>query len=287
MENKDVLSVHIMKQFIKSGGYRSLKIAEEKKKRVVKGVKRHLLESELRRQEFSRFGLVAKFTVQRDYRWDYHELNQYLADLGLLIPVATLLPDKALKNLEVLDMVSDFQLPVKSYTFRPYFNKLGKEINAFHDKLLEPYNHLELDMYLNIFDATQRELDGCLDNYEAVKNEILTCSTFAEKKKLKYEYGSMSLSENKEGYNINEIVNEYGIDFLIEYGRPNMNKLQDFILRGTISQQEVYQFRKDVTAEDKDLKFTLMRIEDEHKQLQMLSNQRVRASLAYDARKYA
>lgn len=63
-----------------------------------------------------------------------------------------------------------------------------------------------------------------------------------------------------------------------------MDKLNEFILQGTITQSEVYQFRKDITFEDKGMKFTLMTIEDEQKQLQMLRSQTLRASLAVDAK---
>ncbi|MFS0752974.1 hypothetical protein [Oceanobacillus sp. 1P07AA] len=280
----NIKSVTLMETFIKSGGYRSLKFAKLKKDKIVNEVKNHLKDSELKRHEFSRYGLVAKFAMNRDFKWDYIGLNDYLADLGLLIPVAKMLPDKELKAEEVYERIKDFELPRKSYSLKPSFNKDGKNYNTFNEEELEIYEQLNLDMLLNVFDAAKRDVLGCEEHYESIKQEIMSCGVLQDKKKIKYAFGSLSLSLKKEGYDINSIEGEYGIDFLINYTKPDMNKLNEFILQGTITQGEVFQFRKDVTSEDKEMKFTLMEIEDEHKQIQMLSSRSLKASLARDAR---
>lgn len=273
------IAADIMKKYVESGGYRTLKFSEEKKKRLVSNVEKHLRNSESKRHEFPRYGLVAKYTVKRDYFWDYAGLNEYLADLGLLIPVATLLPDKQLKKLDVLDDVVSYQLPVKEYSVRPNFNKKGKELNAYGEDAFDHFADMKLNMLLSMFDATQKELKHSQEYYENMKRQILSCPVLRQEKKVMYEYGSLSLIAKKEGYDIQAIAEDFGVDFIIEYGKPNMEKLQNFILQGTITQQEVYQFRKDVTSEDKGFSFTLMTLEDEQKQLELLSNRTLEASL--------
>lgn len=280
-------SINVMKEFIERGGYRDLKAAEKKKESVIKGVRNHLKDSELRREEFSRYGLVAKFTQQRDYLWDYEGLNDYLADLGLLIPVAKLLPGEKLKKMGIYNEMEKYELPVTTYTFKPYFNKLGKEANAVDKEEFKVYDSLHLDMLLNIFGAANRELNGCKEEYSEIKEMAMSCPVLKRNKKIDYQYGSMSLIPQKGGYNIIKIVEDRGIDFLISCSKPDMDKLNEFILKGTITQKEVYQFRKDVTQTDKELKFTLMEIESETKQLQMLSSRNLKASKAIDRRKKA
>lgn len=275
----NVLSALKMEEFIKKGGYRSLKLAKEKKKRLVSGVRKHLQDSESKRHEFSRFGLVAKFSVRRDYQWDYIALNEYLYNLGLLPHVAKLVSDKELKKLDVYEELQDYRLPVMNRYVKPYFNKAGKAINQFNEETLDVYEQMHLDMLLTVFEAHHNDLKYAEDKYNKLKQDIMDCKTLQEKKKVKYEYGSISLVNEKEGYDIPAVAKDYGIDFLILNSQPDMSKLQKFILKGTISQSEVYQFRKDVTAEHKPLKFTLMKLEDEQKQIQMLSDQAVRASL--------
>lgn len=271
----------LMKEYVENGGYRALKLAKAKKDKIVSAVNKHLQHSEYKRHEFPKFGLVAKYTVKRDYEWDYEGLNDYLNDLGLLIPVAKLFPDSHLKRLELLDEVKDYQLPIKKYSLRPYFNKAGKAINRVASETLNVYDQMALDMLLTVFDAHQRELKFAEEDYELLKQAMLKCPELQEKKTVKYEYGSLSLLPVKEGYDVLAIAKDFGIDFLIQYSKPDMKKLQQFILRGTITQKEVYQFRKDVTSEDKGLTFTLMKLEDEHKQLQMLSDITLQSSLNY------
>lgn len=127
------------------------------------------------------------------------------------------------------------------------------------------------------------QVKGLKGEYEHLKRKLMRLPEIQKIQSLPkdmrvpipHKYGSLSLVANSAKYNIPAIYNYIGEWLLIEYGKPNSELLERFILNGTISKKDIDQFK---TLKDIRLDFTVMTLEDEKKMLDMLDDKNKRAA---------
>lgn len=273
-KNKKSPAAELMEQFIEDGKYPELNQSKEKIKKLTTSVKSFLQDSESKRHEFKEFDLVGRFTAKKVYETDLIRLNEYLYDVGLLLQVAEI-DNKVIKSNELyLDMIQDFRL-LDTYFIKPNFNKLGKELNKLSPSFqLAESGINDLVEQLATLKPRVKELKS---EYEHLKRKLLRLPEFqnliSNPKKVRepipHKFGSLSLVANQPKYDIPAIYDYIGEWMLIEYGKPNTELLERFILNGTISKKDIEQFRKVV---DIKLEFSVMTLEDEKKIFEILDS---------------
>lgn len=273
--NQPSIAASLIETFIEEGYYPELKQSEGKLKKLSSSIREQLKSSEVKRHEFTKHGLVGRFIAKKVYETDYLALNEYLYDVGLLLQVAEI-DNKAIQsNFLYLDMIQEFKLEDTFYV-KPNFNKVGKELNKLPDSFVisEDCAIDELASQIATLKPRVKELKN---DYERLKWKLINLPEFVQmmhlpkekREPIPHKYGSISLVANQPRYNIPVIYEYIGEWLLIEYGKPNSELLERFILNGTISKKEIDQFK---TVKTIDLEFSVMTLEDEEKFLTMLDN---------------
>lgn len=272
---KKSVAAELMEKFIDDGKYPELKQAEGKIKKLTSSVKQRLETSELKRHVFKDFNLVGRFTAKKIYETDYIKLNEYLYDIGLLLQVSEI-DNKAIQTNELyMDMIKDFKLPETFYV-KPNFNKLGKELNKVPASF-EITDQWEINDMVRQLAILKPQVKELTKEYERLKQilmrlpeiEHLSSLPKHQRESIPFKFGSLSLVSNQQKYDISAVYDYIGEWILIEYGKPNSDLLEQFILNGTISKKDIDQFR---TMIDIRLDFSVMSLEDEKKILEMLDN---------------
>ncbi|MFD1736204.1 hypothetical protein ACFSCX_06455 [Bacillus salitolerans] len=270
----------LMENYITSGGYREKKQVElhlkgDKKKGILgaQDQLRHCLKDhDSKRFEYVDLNLVAKFVTKRVYNWDYESLHEYLDDLGLF-PLVAKIDNKALKDdLATMDMLEDFRLP-STYYIKPSLNKLGKavvEVSAAEFRSLGEGELLKTIKNLKVLYERQTQI------YEDLKSGMMQCDILQSEKKVEHEYGSVSLIENTQEYDMMEIYQHFGSDFLLKYSKVDNSLLDSYVFQGTIKSSEIEQFR---TLHDVRLDFVVMALDVEQKILAQQQKRRILTSL--------
>ncbi|MDC3424364.1 hypothetical protein NC797_07570 [Aquibacillus sp. 3ASR75-11] len=254
----------IMEGLIENGTYPTIKNLKHRDQTIKKTMENKLKDSDSKRHEFKKHGLVAKFVSKKISEIDYEGLNEYLYNLGLLVPIVKIDHKKVKKNLFIYDQLKAYQFQPTSYV-KPNFNKKGKSLNSPAPFEVDDWKMSDLALTLN---RLKPELEYHNELYDKAKSQMLQCPELQQQRKLVHEYGSVSLVDNDPLYDVVAINEEMGEDILIKYGKPNEEKVQNFILKGTLTKADIDQFK---TMVDIRLDFTVMSLEAEKRMLEMLN----------------
>lgn len=263
----NMTAADIMQELVEGGMYIQLKTKERQLEQIRNVVKEELINSEVKRHEFKKQGMVAKFVPKKVNRIDTTALNTYLDDLGYLKKVVELDHSLLKDNLFMAEQLMDYKVP-GDCTVVPYFNKIGKQLLKSTDTISEG----TIKEHLLNFNMINKEYKQLEEKYESVKLEMQLCSVLKEHRKLSYKYGSVIIKENKPKYENEEIYKDFGSDVLIEYGKPNTEKLNELMLKGSIKKSDLEQFKH---IENVRLDFVIMSLEDENKQVNALRAKRI------------
>lgn len=268
---KNPNAAEIMQQLMEKGIYPSLKNVESRINSIKKTMQKQLSDSEANRHEYTRFNIVAKFVQNKISEIDYRGLNEYLHDIGLLVPVLKMDHKEIKKDELIFETLAAYRYDPTNYV-KPNFNKKGKELNkpSHFDPEEWGIDHL-VGTYVNLVP----QLDNYQREYEMAKKLMLQCNELRQEKKIPHEYGSVSLVANEPTYDIQSIYKDFGEDMLIQYGKPDSDKLQYFIQKGVITKNEIDQFK---TVVDIRLDFVMMNLDTEKQMLSMLQNRTIQTS---------
>lgn len=268
----------LIETFIEEGFYPDLKHTEGKIKIITSSMKERLQESESKRHVFTKYNLVGRFVAKRIYEVDVISLNEYLYDLGLLNQVCEIDNKKIKTNELYMAIIEPFKLKDTFY-IKPNFNKTGKELIRIEDFAVN--DSWSLDDMASSMAVLKPQLKDLEYKYEQLKRAILKTEEMQKlmvrpkREPIPHKYGSLSLLANPPRYDISAIYDYIGEWMLIEYGTPNSERLEQFILNGTITKKEIDQFK---TVRDIRLDFSVMSLEDERRILEMLDNKNMIAA---------
>ncbi|MBO0961405.1 hypothetical protein J1P26_16995 [Neobacillus sp. MM2021_6] len=249
-----------MEEFIESGSYKHLKIVSSEKEAINKNIYQHLIDSESKRHEIGN-NLVAKFIPKKIYHYDYPGLNEYLYDRGLLQKLIKLSSSDLKKNQQMLDLFEPFA-DTPSYYTKPSFNKVGREFVKIEE-------HPDLQLTLEEASTRKRHNMICLrkaqKEYETLKREMGFCQKLIAEGKMNHKYGSITRVQKPFIYNPKEIMDKLAIKQLIEYGKPDVGRLMEYVYKGFISKSELESFRQLI---DIQLTFVILDLDEEARILQ-------------------
>jgi hypothetical protein len=273
-ESKILTAVELFQPFFLST-YVPMKQTEKRIEAIKEEMKNRLENDSRKRIEFKKYDVIAKWRVMPIYEVDYAGLNEMLYDHGLIQLIS--IPKKGLSK-ELKEELEPFKLPPEYYVVPNVNNKKAKKLiedmEEFNVEKAETDNILLLfNRYYNI--NKERE-----EQYKKLKEEMARCRVLKKEKKLAFEYGTIGLRKKHMGYDTDNIIEFFGIDYLLAYGRPDMQALDFFIERGIIDKKEVAKFRKEI---DRQLDFMLMTRESEEKQYEIYQQklqQRIQRSMS-------
>lgn len=274
MKKKENVAAKLMEDFITAGYYSQMKQTEEKVKLLSKQMETRLKNSDSKRHEFVEYGMVGRFVAKKIYDTDRLALNEYLYDIGLLLHVIEMDHKELKQNVLVEELLEPFKLE-PSFYIKPNFNKLGKSMNKLPSTFVvdDSWGLDDMASRLSVFKPRLKEMKGM---YEQVKKEILYTKEMRklqkskERKPIPHQFGSLSLLQNPEKYDIGKIYEAFGEGILLDYGSPNAELLNQCITNGILCKKDIEQFK---VIKDIRLDFMVMTLEDERRMLEMLDRQ--------------
>lgn len=258
----------LMEEYIESGSYKHMKELYSERDVIQQNIYDHLINHESRRHEIG-CNLVAKFILRNVFQYDYVGLNELLYDHGLLHHLIKLSSNTLKNHQNLLDLLEPYQLKPEFY-IKPALNKVGRN----KIKVKEP-----LDLKLGLEDAAKKKKENMISlkiarkEYNNVKIQITNSWNFKEMKKVEHKYGSLSQIQKPIFYDVNQINDRYAIQALIDYGKPNMEKLDYYMMKGFISKSEVEKYRK---LMDIKVEFVVLDLDEEASMLTNLNHRKMR-----------
>ncbi|SDP01921.1 hypothetical protein SAMN04487897_13111 [Paenibacillus sp. yr247] len=234
--------------------YGQMKRLESKTDYIKDIIRKELDRMDIKRVQYD--GVAGKYVACNVYETNHVALNDYLNDIGILPHVAQIDLSLIKDSPEDFIAVEPFLIPGRKYVrFSP--NKAGRTPE-------EDFSHLGEDPHLLIsqWSSSRQELVSLEKNYETLKRKMLKCSILQQERKLPLHYGSVSLLDGKPSFDSEAVYAALGDHFLIQYGKVDMEQLDNFIAMGFLKKMEVDQFRRLV---DVRLRFVLISEEDEAK----------------------
>ncbi|SUV06421.1 Uncharacterised protein [Priestia megaterium] len=261
----------IATQLVENGVYETYKMAEKYLKLIKQQFRERLYSHESRRIEFPEHSLVAKFVPKRKFQTDHLSLNHYLYNIGLLPAVVQIKITK--DQLQLARALEAFQLK-DEYYIRPNLRLKSRTNKDWPwNNPLESQSINELAFWFNKFYRIYKQNE---ELYSAAKNKILRFFICNEIEKMDFKYGSFSLLKRQPAYDCYKIFNDFGAEFLIRHGSVSSEKIQNYILKGVLSESEINQYR---TVIDIHLTFYLLPLEIERQMLQRFQANLITASL--------
>lgn len=254
-------------ELIESGTYQNLKQTEIFLEQAKQELRQMLEPYETKRHEFKEINMVAKFV--RKCQWETNHAGLIEELLCYVRPEYALsviqLDTKLLKEKKALEQLTPYQLPTSFYV-KPALNKSGKEKIKTYDYLFGGQD--EKQLIEEIRDVTH-EHEQLKKKYDRFKRIAGDCPVLKAHKKVTTPYGSISLIANNPKWDLAKILEAFGEDFLINYGKVNMSKLDDFISQRIVPKSVVSAYRKLV---DIRLDFVVMDLDKEAKAMEFVYN---------------
>lgn len=217
--------------FVRSGKYGEMKNTEKFLKEAKEELKQLLYEQDGKRFEFSKAGMVARFTMKPVREINMEQLIEDLSDYvheDYLIELVDIDMKKMTEELEMA--IEPFLLPITYYA-RPALNKVGKTYRQSKEIMFGGQSEEELILEIKSVSEKLKQLEAEYDEIKASLNNDLRLMKI---KKVKTSIGSITYVKHKPKYNKQQILRDFSIDFFINYGCVNMEKLNEFIVEGKV-----------------------------------------------------
>ncbi|WP_033827371.1 hypothetical protein [Bacillus andreraoultii] len=267
-------AVKRIEAFIESGNYPRLKQIEKDMKLLTTEMRGFLESSEIKRHEFPKYQLVARFTAKKIYKTDTQGLNEYLFDIGLLPYVVGIDQTRLAQNQDLYEQLQDFRLPDRFYV-KANFNKEYKRFQAEFFPSYIQSEHMELEDIVRNLAHLKKEKKVLTQQYNQLKKDLMKLPEIQhvmklpseERKSLHHKYGSLSIQSYPKKYDSFQIFNQLKENILIKYGKPKLQQLEQFSRNGLISERDLNQYR---VLTDIRLDFSVITMDDEKKILSVI-----------------
>lgn len=254
-------AAELMEQFIENGTYYEKKYVETQLKNDKKALRNILIDSDMKRHQYKNLNMVAKFIPRMIYKWDERGMIEYLMDY--LIPEVYIdcltVDHKELSSIKNWNEMSKPFRQKASYYIKLNFNNTGKNLLQLD---LEDNQTKDEQELLTEIKVLQEKNVALANDFNMLKSKMIQCKQLNEKRKLSYQYGSVSLVENKPTYDLHRLLDVFGESLFLDYGHVNKQQLHDLVQKGFIHKQEIEAFR---TLKDIRLDFVVMSIEAEQR----------------------
>lgn len=226
------LAARLMDELFTSNTYQELKETEFKLDQIREEIKTRHPEG-MKRWDFGR--VIAIQQYPHSYEEDSKGLNELLYDLGILIEATYFditkdTPEFIKRKLE------PFQNPIETYV--KFFPKKG-----LVSKIKESYARYNDEALIDLWLRTKRNEENLALEIEKCKKEMLKCSELQETRKVITDFGSVQVVNKKPTYDMERALAVLGPEFIIQNATSSMTKLDEFVVKGVITEKEINQFR--------------------------------------------
>lgn len=260
--------------YVQEGKYQELKKLKSFLVQAKSHLRREFNELPGKRYVFDSVSMVVKFVTKEEKETNH---PGFIADaldyvrLEKLVPLLSL-NQELIKRDELEKEVAPFLLPT-TYYIRPNLNKYGKSFLQEYECLFGGQSTVEL---LAEIRAVTEELEQVTKEYEKLKESLSLLPQFQEKKKLSVSVGSISYIANKPSWDMEQIAEKFGEDFIIRYGKVNVSLLDEWVVSGKFPKSIV---NKNRTVIDLRSDFVVMSLDSEAKSFNYRNNKRTKLSL--------
>jgi len=262
------LAIDKFRDFVMSGKYFEKTESKKNVEAAKAELKNLLINSEERYHVFKKHGMVAKFVPraikETDHRGLIEEILCYIRSEALS-RVITFNKEK-MENDGVSNVIVPYQYPV-SYFVRPSLNKQGK---SFNFTLKENFQGENIDNLLAAIKHYSNLEKSREEEYKECMSEILA---FMDKDMFKVvtDIGSISKIPKDPDYNVYQLIEELGEDFVLNYGEVRLTELEQWINIGALPENITSEYQ---TVVDIRLDFFVMTLESEQKMFEALNIKR-------------
>ncbi|MFE7064528.1 hypothetical protein ACFVAD_20545 [Sutcliffiella sp. NPDC057660] len=269
----------LMEQFIEEGTYPTLKKLQQQLEDLKKEVRYRLKDSEVRRHEYQKYNVVAKFVPKSKSSTDNQGLIEnlfcYLQDRIVCNVLRLDIPLIKKEIPEELIALEPFKKP-PTYYVKPSFNKVGKELISQSEQSYT-LSELSLNQLVKRFIPLQEQCKNLEATYESFKKKMSMCAALTDKGKLTHKYGSVSLVANRPVYDMEKVLDAFGDEFLVKYATPDNAQLQSLIDNKILPKSEVERFQ---TVVDYRLDFIMMPLDVERRITSQFQQMAIQKSLS-------
>ncbi len=256
-------AAQLVEQFIEDGTYFEKNYVETQLKKDKQTLQTILQASDIKRHEYQKMNMVAKFIPKKIYGWDEKGMIEYLMDY--LVP-EVYLDCLAIDQKQLASSIKDWDEISKPFKQKPAyyiklnFNKTGKQLIKVNTKKPNK-NEWELLDDIKQLLLKQRPLEN---HFNVLKGQLLQSKQLYVKRNLPHKYGSISLLENKSTYDLHHLLDVFGETFFLEYGHVHKQQLMELVKKGFIKKQVLESFR---TLKDIRLDFVVTTLDAEQRML--------------------
>ena len=267
--------LEVFEQFIIKGDYQKMKQLEVLSKESKQHLRERLAVRDEKRFLFPKQGMVAKFVSSEVKTTNHEGVIQDLLDYvrpELALPLLKL-DERLLKDDDHLRTIVDCQHP-QTYYVRPNFSKAGKHYTRVQEHL---FGGQSIDEVVKEIKEVDEEVKTLKKEYEKVRDALLGYEVLGDKGKVPTVFGSVSRIAHAPTWDIQAVLNKCGEEFLLHYGKVDLEKLNEWIQLGRIPRKVLTEHQ---TITDMQLKFVVMSVEAEERMFKALDAKRTRVSLA-------
>lgn len=260
-------------QFVVSGNYAKMNTAKKNCDAAKEELKSILIHSEEKRHIFREQGMVAKFVPKKIQETDHSGLIEEILCYIRSEALSQVITFNKTKMEEdgVTNVIIPYQYPL-TYYVKPTLNKHGKSFNA--EK--EYFKGESTETLLKAIKHYSEQEKQLKNEY----SELMRVFSSMQQQKISLEVGSISKIANKPMYNIYQLINELGEDFVLKYGEVKLSKLEEWINIGALPANIASNYQ---TVVDVRLDFMVMTFEAEQRMLEAFNQKQFRAIRRYTA----
>ena len=260
--------------YVREGKYQEMKQKEDFLKQAKNYLRLEFETFEGKRHVFKSINMVAKFVTKEVRKTNHSGLIADALDyvrLESLVPLLSL-NHKAIVHDELEKEVAPYLLPT-TYYVKPTLNKVGKSYVRKSEYLFGGQSPIEL---LAEIRAVTEELKRLETEYETLKESLSLIPKLKEKKKLSSSVGSVSYIANKPVWDMEQIAEKFGEEFIVRYGKVDLTVMDEWIVSGIVPKAIVTNNR---TVVDLRLDFMVIPLDVESKVINIHNSKRTKLSL--------
>ncbi|QZN75517.1 hypothetical protein [Paenibacillus sp. DR312] len=259
------MDYRVLKEFIDNGSYREMKEVEYKLKVMKDSIRAYQENSNRKRMEWKKYGVVGKFIGFKRYSTDLQSIYEILENHGVIHLVLKVKWTK----LTTEEQKKLFKFVVPSPPHLRFVHTCSKNSN----EILIPQDIIQL----NIDDCVREWKDlKCFFDRKIIQWNSIKKLTLVEMMRrhdtnVNFSFGKAAIIKTSPKISTTVVYKECGAQVIKNVGHIDHNKLIEYIAKGFVRKSEVNQFQKLIGI---DLRYYLMEIRKEENSRQVIQNEK-------------
>ncbi|MGQ7889136.1 hypothetical protein [Paenibacillus sp. WC2504] len=209
-----------------------------------------------KRMIWTSIGVVGQFQYSKIYEYNHLEFNEYLFDLGIL-PNISIVESGLLSKQQLLEL-KPFCIPGNNY-LRYTLNQFGKEDFHVANSECNKYLSLPLEQKVSVWKETHLRKAHLTNTWKIERSRAKAAESFRSSKTIPLETGSLTMLTTQVSYCASDVLRLFGSDVLISCSKVNVQKMEEYSVKGYLKKTELKSFRRISDVQEKYYLMTLQR----------------------------